>query len=187
MPEGAVRDRSLGDLLARAQGGDSGAYDRFLRAVTPFARALARRRIGSGDGVEDVVQEALLTLHRVRHTYQPGRPVEPWVGAIVARRAIDHLRKRGRTVANEVHDPLAFETFAAGEANRVEKMAEAPALARHIEALSPKQREAIDLVKLKELSMKEASAASGQSVASLKVNVHRAIKALRRGMDREAG
>lgn len=45
--------------------------------------------------------------------------------------------------------------------------------------LTPKQREALELVKLKEMSLAEASAASGQSVALLKVNVHRAIKRLR--------
>jgi RNA polymerase sigma-70 factor (ECF subfamily) len=45
--------------------------------------------------------------------------------------------------------------------------------------LTPKQKEALELVKLREMSLAEASAASGQSVASLKVNVHRAIKRLR--------
>jgi RNA polymerase sigma-70 factor (ECF subfamily) len=34
-------------------------------------------------------------------------------------------------------------------------------------------------VKLKEMTLAEASVASGQSVAALKVNVHRALKALR--------
>ena len=40
-------------------------------------------------------------------------------------------------------------------------------------------REAIELVKLREMSLDEASRASGKSVAALKVNVHRALKALR--------
>jgi RNA polymerase sigma-70 factor (ECF subfamily) len=34
-------------------------------------------------------------------------------------------------------------------------------------------------LKLKEMSLKEAAAVSGQSVGALKVNAHRAIKALR--------
>ena len=41
------------------------------------------------------------------------------------------------------------------------------------------QRQAIEMLKLKEMSLKEASAASGQSVGALKVAVHRGIKALR--------
>lgn len=184
MLESASHDGNLGDLLARAQRGDAVAYDNFLRAIVPFARALTRRRVGSHDGVEDVVQDVLLTIHRVRHTYQPGRPVEPWVAAIVGRRSIDHLRKRGRTAANETHNPVALETFTGCQANSNEDTMAGPALARGIEELAPKQKEAIELVKLKELSMAEASAISGQSVASLKVNVHRALKSLRRSLGR---
>ncbi len=46
-------------------------------------------------------------------------------------------------------------------------------------SVTVRQKEALELVKLKEMSLVEASAASGQSVALLKVNIHRAIKKLR--------
>ena len=92
--------------------GDGEAYRAFLQAILPYrpgdGAAPSRRR----EAVEDVVQDALLTLHRVRHTYQPGRPVEPWLAAIVNRRAIDAARRRGRIGAREVSDDAAFETFA---------------------------------------------------------------------------
>ena len=42
------------------------------------------------------------------------------------------------------------------------------------------QRRAIELLKLQEMSLKEASAVSGMSIASLKVATHRALKGLRR-------
>jgi RNA polymerase sigma-70 factor (ECF subfamily) len=51
--------------------------------------------------------------------------------------------------------------------------------------LSKGQKEALDLVKLKEMSLVEASAVSGQSVASLKVNIHRAIKKMRLNLSKE--
>ena len=47
---------SWGDFLAAAQRGDGVAYRRFLIAVTPFLRALARRRVHADEAVEDVVQ-----------------------------------------------------------------------------------------------------------------------------------
>jgi RNA polymerase sigma-70 factor (ECF subfamily) len=50
-----------------------------------------------------------------------------------------------------------------------------------MDGLTPVQREAVDLVKLKEMTLAEASGVSGQSVAALKVNIHRAIKRMRRG------
>lgn len=51
--------------------------------------------------------------------------------------------------------------------------------------LTPKQKEAVELVKLREMSLAEASAESGQSIASLKVNIHRAMKKLRLGASKD--
>ena len=169
----------LGDLLATAQRGDSASYRRFLKAIIPFVRAIARRRCWSEDMADDVVQDVLLTVHRVRHTYQPGRPVEPWLAAIVVRRSIDAIRKHGRIGRQEVFDEVAYETFADPRANETLK-ADAPrTLARMTEDLPRGQKEAIELVKIREMTLAEASLASGQSIASLKVNIHRAMKKLR--------
>lgn len=187
IPDGAGRKagQEWGRLLAAAQAGDKDAYRTFLSEIMPFARTLARRRIWSEDMVEDVVQDVLLTVHRVRHTYQPGLPVKPWLAAIVARRSIDALRRHGRTGAHEVYDPAAHETYADPAANREEAVDAAHMLGQLTQGLSPGQRDALELVKVREMSMAEASAASGQSIALLKVNVHRAIKKLRLGLGKE--
>ncbi|MEO7635862.1 MAG: RNA polymerase sigma factor, partial [Sphingomicrobium sp.] len=103
----------------------------------------------------------------------------PWLAAIAARRSIDSLRKRGRGAGREVHDPIAYETFAEPDANRSGGEDYAKQLAKMMGELSPRQKEALELVKLKEMSLVEASAVSGQTVASLKVNIHRAIKRMR--------
>jgi RNA polymerase sigma-70 factor (ECF subfamily) len=169
-----------GALLASAQRGDRGDYRRFLDAVTPFIRALARRRCRDEERAEDVVQDTLITLHRIRHTYTPGRPVKPWIAAIVARRAIDAARREGRTAGREVDAPLAYETFADPAANQQEVGEARHLIERLLPALSPKEKEAVELVKLQEMSLAEASEHSGQSLGALKVNVHRAIARMRR-------
>jgi RNA polymerase sigma-70 factor (ECF subfamily) len=176
-----------GALLAAAQAGDAEAYRSFLHAILPFLRSVARARTRSDELSEDIVQDALLTLHRVRHTYEPGRPVKPWLAAIAARRAIDAMRRRGRQAAREVHDPVAYETFEGEQANAGEAGEASDALARMMTDLTPRQKEALDLVKLKEMSLAEASVESGQSVASLKVNIHRAMKKLRLGQSKDQG
>lgn len=177
--DGDIDDPRLGALLTAAQSGDAGAYRAFLESIAPFARAIARRRDWSDDRVEDVVQDALLTIHRVRHTYEPGRPVKPWVAAIVTRRAIDAARRRIRLGTRETHDPVGYETYSDPEANKVEMGDAAQILSRMMGGLSPRQKEAVELVKLKEMSLIEAADTSGQSVAALKVNIHRAIRKMR--------
>lgn len=183
---GEAGGKDWGALLAAAQQGDSGAYRSFLEAIVPFVRAIARRRCWSEDRAEDVVQDVLLTIHRIRHTYQPGRPVEPWLAAIVARRSIDAARKSGRIGRQEVSNEAAYETFADPAANQSSDMDAARTVARMMKDLPRGQKEAIELVKIKEISLAEASLVSGQSVASLKVNIHRALKKLRFNLRRDS-
>jgi RNA polymerase sigma-70 factor (ECF subfamily) len=182
---GKAADEAWGELLAAAQKGDAAAYRLFLSSITPFIRAVVGNRGLRGDGAEDVLQDVLLTVHRVRHTFEPGRPVKPWLSAIASRRTIDAMRRRGRVGAQEVHNDLAYETFADPQANKQEDGDTVRELARMSGGLSEGQKEALDLVKLKEMSLVEASAASGQSVASLKVNIHRAIKKMRLNLSQE--
>jgi RNA polymerase sigma-70 factor (ECF subfamily) len=53
-------------------------------------------------------------------------------------------------------------------------------LRQAIDSLPQSQRQAITLLKLKEMSLKEAEAASGISIAALKVATHRGVKSLRK-------
>jgi RNA polymerase sigma-70 factor (ECF subfamily) len=178
-------DESWGDLLSAAQLGDAAAYRLFLTSITPFIRSVARNRGRWSDDVDDVVQDALLTVHRVRHTYEPGRPVKPWLAAIATRRSIDAMRRSGRIGAQEVHNEPAYETFADRQANNEDAVDTAQVLRRMTSDLSPSQKEALDLVKLNEMSLVEASSVSGQSVAALKVNIHRAMKKMRLKLSKE--
>jgi RNA polymerase sigma-70 factor (ECF subfamily) len=75
---------------------------------------------------------------------------------------------------------VEHETFAAPETNYHETASEGRALRDAVESLPPGQREAIRLLKLNEMSLKEAAAVSGMSVAALKVATHRALKNLRK-------
>jgi RNA polymerase sigma-70 factor (ECF subfamily) len=116
----------------------------------------------------------------VRHTYDPARPLLPWVFAILRYRAADAMRRQVRTAGREVTVDPQSETFAHAAANiGSEVELDGAALRRAVEGLPPSQKTAIELVKLKEMSLKEASAASGMSVPALKVATHRAIKSLR--------
>src|SRR5690242_9918903 len=66
-------------LMARSQDGDRNAYRTLLQDLTPYLRSLAARCFTQPSDVEDAVQDVLLTVHAVRHAYDPGRPFGPWL------------------------------------------------------------------------------------------------------------
>ncbi|MFX8933911.1 sigma factor-like helix-turn-helix DNA-binding protein, partial [Acinetobacter baumannii] len=72
-----------------------------------------------------------------------------------------------------------YETFAGSATNLDTAPLDEAALGDAIERLPDEQREAIRMLKLNEMSLKEAAAASGRSVGALKVATHRAIRTLR--------
>jgi RNA polymerase sigma-70 factor, ECF subfamily len=166
--------------MIAAQAGERAAYERLLREITPFIRSVARGRSSNRADIEEIVQDTLLTVHRVRHTYDPRRPFSPWLASIAARRGIDSLRRRMRVSRHETVDDGSYETFADPGANTdFEAVRSSEEVNDLLARLPARQREALEAMKLKEMSLAEASAASGQSVAALKVNVHRGLKALR--------
>lgn len=176
----APRDPDWSILMARAQNGDRDAYRRLLEEITPYLRAVIARRYRGLADREDAVQDILLTVHAIRHTYDPSRPFAPWLVGIANHRLIDRLRRQGRLQSRETALTPEHETFSADRANAYEEAFDRRNLAVAIDQLPPAQRHAIRLLKIEEKSLKEAAAISGMTVASLKVAAHRALKSLRK-------
>lgn len=184
--------RSADDLrrsaqMAAAQGGDRAAYEALLRDCVPLIKAVAGRRGVPPDRSDDVVQDVLLTIHRARQTYDPARSFTAWLCVIAERRAIDLLRQVRRHGAREFYVPLAFEAYPDEGADPMRGVEHAEASGRVTEALAtlpPRQREAVEALVLKEQSLTEAAAATRRTKGALKVNLHRALKALRGKMER---
>lgn len=192
--DGASRMHDAGDawgaLMARAQDGDKIAYRVLLNDIAPYLRAIAGRYLGRGEDAEDAVQEILMIVHDIRHTYEPGRPFKPWLGTIATRRCIDLLRRRLRRIEHEL---LAVEQFghvqdaSPGPEENANRAQQATTVRNAVADLSPRQREAVGLVHLKDMSLYEASIHSKQSVGSIKVACHRALKALKHALDKGDG
>jgi RNA polymerase sigma-70 factor (ECF subfamily) len=156
--------------MARAQEGDRRAYATLLAAIAPRLRARARRALPNAAEAEDAVQDILLTLHRMRHAYDPARPFAPWLAAIAQARIADRQRQGYRHARRET--PLApeHETFSAR-------------LHHAVTHLTPAEQQAVRLLKLEELTLNEASARTGLSTTALKVACHRALRRLRTLLD----
>lgn len=145
--------------MARAQDGDQAAYRQLLHLITGYLRSVVGRHQRNPADVEDMVQDILLTVHAIRHTYDPSRPFGPWLVAIAHRRIVDRLRRQGRLRRRETPLEPEHETFAAGDANLSEIAGDGRALRQAIGTLPEGQR---------------------QAIAALKVATHRAVKSLRK-------
>jgi len=173
-------------LMAATQRGDRAAYETLLRDCVPFIAAIARRRGVPPDRADDVVQETLLTIHRARATYDPRRSFDAWLRVIVERRAVDVLRQAYRHGAREVYAPLAYDNHADEDVNLaagIERRENAGWVQAAVAELPKSQRDAVRHLMLEEKSLDDAAALTGRSKGSLKVNLHRALKALRLKFD----
>lgn len=175
MPETDNRALLWPHLMARAQEGDRDAYNQLLKAMVPAIHALVCKKISDAALVEDVIQETLLAIHRVRHTYDPRRPILPWVAAITSARAIDALRQRGRR--QEVQDEDALNQQPADSADSATATDE---LTGYLGTLPLRQREIVESVHLREQSLAQAAAETNQSVSAVKSLLHRAMLNLRK-------
>jgi RNA polymerase sigma-70 factor (ECF subfamily) len=182
MNERTRDDERLGGLMRAAQGGDAEAYRVLLEEIAPRVRRIvARRRPASPSEVEDLVQDVLLSIHVARASYDASRPFLPWLLAIVRNRLADGARRYARHAAHEVRVANLDVTFAELAANSpLGPSGDARALKDAVQTLPRRQRQAIELLKLRELSLQEAAAATGLTVGALKVATHRAMAALRR-------
>ncbi|MGC0957091.1 sigma-70 family RNA polymerase sigma factor [Pantoea agglomerans] len=175
MPETDQRAQQWPALMARAQAGDRAAYNQLLKAMVPAIRALVCKKILDEGLVEDVIQETLLAIHRVRHTYDPQRPILPWVAAIASARAIDAMRHRGRR--QEVQDEEELQRQPAASA---ESSADMDILSGYLDNLPQRQREIVESVHLREQSLAQAAAETNQSLSAVKSLLHRAMVNLRK-------
>ena len=188
MREITPEDQRFAMLMQAAQRGDAEAYVRLLEEIAPRLRRFVRghwKLLGAED-VEDLVQDVLLSMHAVRATYDPQRPFMPWLIAIMRNRIADGGRRYARHEGREVHIEDWDVTFSADSANSTTgNYGELAALRQAIQGLPAGQRSAIEMLKLREMSLKEAAAACGMSIGSLKTATHRAMSTLRKMLLKE--
>ena len=160
--------------MARVQDGDREACRILLDDIGPMLTNFLRRRIGNRDELEDVYQETLMAFFQARHTYQPSRPLEPWLFAIARNIAADHTRRYWTRAAVEL---LTDEI---PERSSVEDLHAGPRLEDAMAKLPEHQREAFAMLKLEGLSIEQAARRAGIGVGALRVRAHRAYQTLRK-------
>jgi RNA polymerase sigma-70 factor (ECF subfamily) len=167
------RSRRRAQWMAEVQRGDREAYTALLNDIGPAVMSFLRRRVHEGAEAQDLYQEVFVALHRARHTYQPSRPLEPWLFAIARHVVAHHRQRRSAQRSREV-------LVAAPPERAVENVGFVkPRLEQALRQLSAEQREAFVLLQVDGLSVEMAAARAGTTTGALKVRAHRAYRALR--------
>ena len=171
------RDDEWTGLMRSAISGDSAAYHRLLKAVTPVLRAAARRGLArSGQPVdqsEDIVQDILLAVHLKRHTWDVNAPFAPWLFAIARNKLIDALRRRGRRIFVNIDD---FAEVLPGEA--AEETASAGEVAAQLQTLPARQRDVLQSIAVDSASIKDTAAKFSMTEGAVRVALHRGLSSL---------
>lgn len=128
---------------------------------------------------DDLVQETFMQLHRSRRTYEPGRPVTPWVFAIARHVFLMQRRSAGRR--RRFEETLAAETSRADRRRDDEAaLADNDALRRALRAVPPDQRRAVLMHHVEGRSFAEIAARLGVRVNAAKTRAFRGMKQMRK-------
>src|SRR6476646_5424358 len=161
----------LESLMLDYQRGDLMAATALVKRLSPQLHRFFAVQGTSRREAEDLLQEAWLRVHEVRHTYRSGAPVLPWMYAIARHIRIDHFRKTLRSQSKAA--AFIKENSAAAPSG-------APGLGLDLEALlstlPDSQREVVAMLKVADMSLEEIALATGSSVGSVKQKAHRAYE-----------
>jgi len=172
----SARATALGDAttLGARLADDPAAWRECYAVHGPMVQAYLRRLVPSPD-VDDVLQQAFLDVWRSRDRYDPARPLEPWLLGVARKRAIDHLRRLGRSAAvadvdrhEEVPSPDAF----------ADQFADAVTVRAALAGLTSDQREVLVLAYFGGLTQTQIAERLGVPLGTVKARSHRGLRAL---------
>lgn len=144
---GASPGPDLGVLLRRASRGDERAYADFYDATSARAYGLALRVVRNPSHAQEVTQEAYLEAWRRSARYDAARgSAVSWLLTLVHRAAVDRVRAtESATRRDQVWERQARPVDHDQTAEAVEASLEGRRVRRAVAALTPVQRQAVEL------------------------------------------
>lgn len=176
MALGISQNQRDAELLARFSKGDRAAALALTSRLAPVVFAQAFRMLGDRAEAEDVTQESLLRLWKAAPGWDATRAkITTWLYRVTSNLCIDCLRKSNRISGDEVPE-VADET--PGIDLKLQATARAQALQHALQTLPDRQRQAMILRHIEDLSNPEISDIMEISVEAVESLVSRGKRAL---------
>jgi RNA polymerase sigma-70 factor (ECF subfamily) len=159
-------------------GGEIEAFDALYAAFAGRLRGYLLSQCRDASLADDLLQETFLQIHRSRRTYEPGRPVTPWVYAIA--RNVYLMKRRSAGRRERFEEALAADVRT-GDASRdaLETIVEGDEVRRALSGVPADQREALLMHHVQGWSFVEIAARLGIRVNAAKTRAFRGMKKMR--------
>ena len=194
--DSAERQQDVVDLeertwLTRHCRGDASAFPALLEAYRrPVYGYLVRSGVAEADR-DDIFQSIFLKIHAAAQSYDPTRPLGPWLFTIVANTVRNHFRAQAVPITtvprDDPLDPLDPPDPNPGPEHIAEARETVAWLEEALLALPPVQREVLLLVTIVGLRQQDAANSLNLPLNTVKTHLRRARLALAAGLaDRDA-
>lgn len=158
-------------------------------AITSSLRAFARRALGSPEGVEDVVQETLVSALARLDTFDGRSRLSTWAIGILSHKVIDYLRSRSRFAPAPVGDIEPADLLEAPPRDRPDQAFDRRQVLEAVERALPKlpdhERLAVLMVDVQGLDRTEVCEVLEVTPENLRVILHRGRHRLRRAVEND--
>jgi len=177
--EGRPADDSV--LIARAQRGDSAAYEEIVQRYQQVAFRTAYVITGTSADAEDAAQEAFVKAYGALYRFRLGSDLRPWLLRIVANEARNRVRSSGRRHQLELRLAEGFRPGDAAPSPEAVAIAadERRRLLAVVNALGEEDRLVIASRYFLQLSGEETAVALGIPEGTVKSRLSRALARLR--------
>jgi RNA polymerase sigma-70 factor, ECF subfamily len=196
-PSGLSKESQVaGEIKALVVAGQrEAARERFAELVTLQQRRAVRiayHYLGDAYDADEAVQDAFVKVFTHITTYREELPFEVWFTRILVNGCLDLRKSRARRLRwslpmSPVPDGVPTEPSApdVSPEDRLVRGERARQIAAAVEQLPERQRTVFTLCQIAEQSTNEVSQALGLSEATVRVHLFRAVRKLRRLLERE--
>ncbi|MFU8804057.1 MAG: RNA polymerase sigma factor [Bradymonadaceae bacterium] len=162
--------------ILRAARGDVASFRRLYDRYVDYVTHNVGRLMGPGSDLEDVVQEVFVQVYRSLDGFRHESAFSTWLYRIARNVAIDHLRKRSKTVELADWRPLRCSTELWA---KLEAREQVRALYAAMQKFSIENREAFILHELEGMKLREIEELTGESINTIAARVRRTREQLR--------
>lgn len=174
-------------LVSRAQQGETVAFEILADTYREAMRSQALRMLRDVEDANDAVQEALLKAFRAIRSFQPGRPVLPWLLRICSNCCVDALRARRHACESlEKHEHSLRDT-AVDVHDDAEASVEDDMVRDAVDRLPQQYRRIIMMRHYRQMEVGEIASALNKPEGTIKSWLFRARALLRKELSVAAG